>query len=181
MPKVLKLKTISRLNLPLLKSRGIKSALNDPIKTIQKALDKIYNHLLHDMESVFVKRFNLLSPSVNGIDEAISRIKLSKTGDWGKSIELEGDFEDLYSNCNAKLLLECLKKSCKLSNFSDSTFIYIEKLVSCAMSHSYFREPSGVFRTLMGFSKETALLHVVVRSSSAPLILIYGKNFSTIN
>ena len=44
--------------------------------------------------------FGKLSPSVTGIDEAIDRIKKSKTGNWGESIELEGDFGDLYSNCN---------------------------------------------------------------------------------
>ena len=55
------------------------------------------------MECAFVGRFNLLSPSVNWIDKAVSRIKLSKTGDWGKSVELEGNFGDLYSNCNVNL------------------------------------------------------------------------------
>ena len=95
----------------MLKSRGIKSALNDPIYTIQKAIDKIYNHLLNEIECAFVRRFNILSPSVNGVDEAVSRIQLSRTGDWGKSVELEGDFGDLYSICNAKLLLDCLLRN----------------------------------------------------------------------
>ena len=42
--------------------------------------------------------FYILSPSVNGIDKAISRVKNSKMGSWENSVELEGDFGDLYSN-----------------------------------------------------------------------------------
>ena len=41
---------------------------------------------------------DVLSPSVTGIDEAIERIRKTHTGNWGESIELEGDFRDLYSN-----------------------------------------------------------------------------------
>ena len=63
-----------------------------------------------------------------------------------------GDFGDLYTNCNVNLLLGCLKIACKFANFSDSSFQYIEQLVVCSMTHSYFKEPSGIFRTLMGFS-----------------------------
>ena len=82
MPKILKLKKISRSNLPFSTSRGIKSALRDPIKVVQKTLDKIYSHLLNYIEQSFTSKFNLLSPSVNGIDEAIKRIKISNTGSW---------------------------------------------------------------------------------------------------
>ena len=152
MPKIVKLKSIDRSSLPSLTSRGIKSALKDPIKLIQKTLDKIYSHLIFYIESSFSKKFNLLSPSVNGIDEAIARIKKSKMGKWGSSVELEGDFGDLYSNCNEELLLSCVKTACKLANFSDSSFNYIKQLISCVMRHSYFLEPTGTFKTLKGFS-----------------------------
>ena len=80
MPKILKMKSISRSHFPNLTSRGIKSALHDPIKVVKKTLDKIYSHLIYFFEKTFISRFNLLSPSVNGIDEAIERIKSSKTG-----------------------------------------------------------------------------------------------------
>ena len=80
MPKILKLESITRCHIPNLTSRGIKSALHDPIKVVQKTLDKIYSHLIHYIKKAFISRFNLLSPSVNGIDEAIERIKSSKTG-----------------------------------------------------------------------------------------------------
>jgi len=33
--------------------RGIKSSMNDPIKLIQKVLDKVYSHLLYDIEHEF--------------------------------------------------------------------------------------------------------------------------------
>ena len=65
MPKILKMNTISRSGLPFLKSRRIKSAMKDPIRTLQKYLDKIYNHLLNELECVFVRRFNILSSSVS--------------------------------------------------------------------------------------------------------------------
>ena len=94
----------------------------------------------------------MLSPSVNGIDEAIERIKNSTTGSWGSSVELEGDFGDLYSNCQEHLLLSCIKTSCKMAKLSDDSYSYIEQLVQCVMRHSYFLEPSGTFRTLNGFS-----------------------------
>ena len=71
MPKFLKMNTISRSDLPSLKSQGIKSALKDPIHTLQKSLDKIYDHLLNELECVFTRRFNILSPSVSGTDKAI--------------------------------------------------------------------------------------------------------------
>ena len=147
MPKILKLKTISRSNLPFSTSRGIKSALRDPIKVVQKTLDKIYSHLLNYIEQSFTSKFNLLSPSVNGIDEAFKRIKISNTGSWN----LEVDFGDLYSNCNEHLL-SCIKTSCKMAKLSDNSYSYIEQLVQCLMRHSYFLEPSGTFKTLNGFS-----------------------------
>ena len=94
-PKVLKLKTVSYENIQNLTSRGIKSFMRDPIKVIQKVLDKIFSHLLYHIEEKFQTQFGMLSPSVTGIKEAIERIKATKTGAWGKSIELEGDFSDL--------------------------------------------------------------------------------------
>ena len=98
MPKILKMKTISRSNLPILTSRGIKSALYDPDKAVQKTLDKIYGHLLHYVKQSFTSKFNLMSPSVNRIDEVIMRIKASKTGEW----ELEGDFSYSLQVCFTK-------------------------------------------------------------------------------
>ena len=71
---------ISRSDLPSLKSRGIKSALKDPIRMLQKSLDKVYNHLLNELNCAFTCRFNILSPSVSGVDEAITRTQSSSTG-----------------------------------------------------------------------------------------------------
>ena len=151
-PKVLKLKAINYENVINLTSRGIKSSMKDPIKVIQKILDKIFNHLLFHIEETFNSRFGLLSPSVTGVNEAMERIKNSKTGPWGRSIELEGDFSDLYSNCNQNLLTECVKKACRYANLHESTFQYIKLLIDSIMTHSYFKEPTGIFKTLKGFS-----------------------------
>ena len=151
-PKVLKLKAVNFENVEHLTSRGIKSSMKDPIKVIQKILDKIFNHLLFHIEENFILQFGCISPSVTGVKEAISRIKASKTGRWGKSIEIEGDFTDLYSNCNEQLLLECVEKACKYAKLHESSFSYIKLLIKCIMSHSYFKEPTGIFQTLKGFS-----------------------------
>ena len=67
-------------------------------------------------------------------------------------LELEGDFGDLYLNCNELLLLSCVKIDTKLAKFSDPSFLSIKTLISCSMQHSYFLEPTGTYRTLKGFS-----------------------------
>ena len=152
MPKILKLKQVSKSNVGNLTCRGIKSSMNDPIKLIQKVLDKVYSHLLHDIELEFWRLFGKLSPSVTGIDEAIKRVKDSKTGEWGNSIEFEGDFGDLYSNCNKELLEQCLIKASKIGKLDQTSTEYILKLMNVSMSHSYFKEPEGIFKTLNGFS-----------------------------
>ena len=115
MPKVQKLKEISKNTVSELTCRGIKSSMNDPIKRVQITLDKIYSHLLFFVEQEFTRIFGKLSPSVTGINEAIERIKAFTTGEWGESVELEGDFGDLYSNCNKNLLEECIIKACKIA------------------------------------------------------------------
>ena len=151
-PKVLKLNAINYQNIKNLTSRGIKSSMKDLIKIIQKVLDKIFNHLLFHIEETFQSQFGMLSPSVTGVNEAIERIKNSKTGLWGRSIELEGDFSDLYSNCNKNLLTECVEKACCYAKLHESTFKYIKLLIDSIMTHSYFKEPTGLFKTLKGFS-----------------------------
>ena len=151
-PKVLKLKEVSFSNISKLTSRGIKSSMKDPIKIVQKILDKIFNHLLFYVENEFNVKFSKWSPSVGGIDEAINRIKDSKVGNWGSSVEIEGDFSDLYSNCNKNLLISSVTRACKLASLSNSSVDYIKLLIECIMNHSYFKEPSGMFKTLKGFS-----------------------------
>ena len=151
-PKVLKLKTINHENITHLTSRGIKSSMKDPIKIVQKILDKVFNHLLFYIQEKFQNLFGINSPSVTGVKEAIDRIKQTKTGEWGRSIELEGDFSDLYSNCNEELLIECVSEGCRYARLHESSISYIRLLIKCIMKHSYFKEPLGIFRTLKGFS-----------------------------
>ena len=101
----------------------------------------MYSHLLHDIK-------NELSPSVTGIEEAIQRIRKSKIGKWGKSIELEGDFGDLYSNCNTELLEKCLMKAGKIAKLEPTSIHYILNLMKVSMRHSYFKEPEGDFKNI---------------------------------
>ena len=152
MPKLQKLKEINKSTVENLTCRGIKSSMKDPIKRIQITLDKIYSHLLYFVETEFSRLYGILSPSVTGIDEAIERIKKSKTGCWGSTIELEGDFGDLYSNCNKNLLENCIIKACKIAGLNSESESYIINLMRCSMNHSYFKEPTGIFKTLEGFS-----------------------------
>ena len=96
--------------------------------------------------------YGVFSPSVTGIDEAVERIKKTKTGVWGSSIELEGDFGDLYSNCNKDLLENCILQAGKIAKLNSESLQYIINLMKCSMSHSYFKEPTGIYKTLEGFS-----------------------------
>ena len=152
MPKIQKLKIINKANVSNLTCRGIKSSMNDPINLIQKILDKVYSHLLYYIEIEFTRLFGKLSPSVTGIDEPIARVKSSKTGEWGKSIEIEGDFGDLYSNCNKDLLESCLKTAGKICKLETESIMYILNLMKVSMTHSYFKQPKGIYKTLKGFS-----------------------------
>ena len=109
--------------------------MNDLIKVVQKCIDRIYNHLLVYVETEFHRKFGLFSPSVTGIDEAISRVKNSKPGEWGSSLEFEGDFEDLYSNCNSSLLEECTVRASSLSDLDVRSVEFILTLMKCIMIH----------------------------------------------
>ena len=152
MPKILKIKTVSKSNISSLTCRGIKSSMLDPIKLIRNILDKVYRHLLFYIENEFVRLYEKLSPSVTGIDAAITRVKKSKSGEWGSSIEMEGDFGDLYSNCNKDLLEKCIIKAGKIAKLKPESIDYVLKLMKVSMNHSYFKEPKGIFKTLNGFS-----------------------------
>ena len=99
--------------------------MKDPIKIVQKILDKIFNHLLFYVENEFNVKFRKWSPSVGGIGVAINRIKDSKVGIWGSSVEIKGDFSDLYSNCNKNLLISSVTRACKLASLSDNSVDYI--------------------------------------------------------
>ena len=129
MPKLHELKEISKGTVENLTCRGIKSSMKDPIKRLQISLDKIYSHLLYFVEKEFSRLYGILSPSVTGIDEAMERIKKSKTGFWGSSIELEGDFGDLYSNCNKSLLESCINKAFKIAGLNSESVYYILNLI----------------------------------------------------
>ena len=172
MPKILKLKKIDRSEIKNLKCRGIKSSMGDPITVIQKILDKLFNHVLHFKENEFVKRFRFSSPTVTGVKEAGERIRASSTGKRGSSIEIEGDFSDLYSNCNEELLKKHLKDGCKLAGFSEESVEYIDNLVFVEMNRSYFHEPEGIFRTTRGFSMGD---NAAARGSE---IILRGAEFS---
>ena len=95
-PKIHKLKKVSHEKINELKSRGIKSSMKDPIKNVQVILDRIFDHILFYMEKHFHQRYRRMSPCVTGVLEAVERIKLSETGNYGESIEFEADFSDLY-------------------------------------------------------------------------------------
>ena len=126
--------------------------MKDPISVLQIGLDKIFDHLLYFVKREFNKKYGLSSPCVTGIDEAIKRTQTSNTGKWGYSIDFEGDFRDLYSNCNEKLLIKSVKKCCELANFHTSTVEYIETLIEIEMNYSFFWQPDGIFKTNNGFS-----------------------------
>ena len=152
LPKVQKLQDVSYASVHLLKCRGIKSAMNDPIQVLQLILDKIYSHLLNCLEQQFMTEFGRLSPSVTGVQEALDRLKGTASGSWGRSVQLDADFSNMYSNCNATLLKESVRICAVFAGFSEATIEYIENLITVNMEHSYFHEPTGFFHTTSGFS-----------------------------
>jgi hypothetical protein len=152
MPKILKLKEISPKSIDTLKCRGIKSSMSDPIQVIQLALDHVFNHIIYFQEKEFAKRYGRNSPSVTGVDEALFRHKKSYTGFFGTSMEIEADFSNLYSFCEINLLKKHVEKGLKLANISDASKDYIFNLIEVEMTRSYFKEPTGIFQTLNGFS-----------------------------
>ena len=77
-------------------------------------------------------------------------MKSSWTLIWGCSLEIQGYFRDLYSNCNLNLLVSCVTKACRFAGFNSSTTDYINLPIKCLMIHSYFKEP--IFKTMKGFS-----------------------------
>ena len=120
--------------------------MKDPIAVIEKVLDKFYSYLLHILENDFIREFGFLSPSVTGVTEAIDHIKNHEMGIWGQLMFLEGDFEDLYSNCNKFILIKSVNFAMEKAKFSELAKNYIHELISCVMEKSFFHEPGGIFK-----------------------------------
>jgi hypothetical protein len=152
MPKILKLPVVSPDSVSVLKSRGIKSSLNDPIRTVQIILDKFFNHILYYMELEFATKYSCYSPTVSGIDESLHRLRETSFERFGKGVILEADFSDMYSNINENLLKKYVKMGAELAGLNDDSIQYIFSLIEVNMRHSYFHEPDGIFRTKSGFS-----------------------------
>jgi hypothetical protein len=152
LPKIQKLSKVDHTQVHLLRCRGIKSSLNDPIKIIQKVLDNVYSHLLFFIEAEFNTRYGRMSPSVSGVNEALERVKRLNTGAWGTTAQLDADFENMYSNCHKELLKRHVRHAAELAGFSEESIQYIFNLIHVNMEHSYFREPSGIFHTTRGYS-----------------------------
>ena len=150
--KVLKLETISYEEIDNLQCRGIKSSMSDPIQVIQSILDKVFSHLLFFVEEQFFKEFNMMSPSITGVEEAIERLKDPKFGDFSTGIILESDFKNMYSNINVTMLKKYVKIASNLAGFSEDSITYINNLIDVNMNHSYFKEPNGIHHTEKGFS-----------------------------
>ena len=148
MPKILKLNKISPEAVPHLKCRGIKSSMSDPIRYIQLALDYVFSNIIKHFVSTFGKNL----PYVTGVDEAIYQHKKTKIGPFGHSLEVEAGFSNFYSFCNIDLLKKHVTKGLKLAKISDTSKDYIFNLIEVEMTCSYFKEPSGIFRTDKGFS-----------------------------
>ena len=151
LPKIQKLSKVDHTQVHLLRCRGIKSSLQDPIKIIQKVLDKVYSHLLFYIEGEFNTKYGRMSPSVSGVNEALERIKHLKTGAWGTT-QLDGDFENMFSNCHKELLERHVRHGAELAGLGEDSIQFIFNLIHVNMEHSYFKEPAGIFHTTRGYS-----------------------------
>ena len=69
-----------------------------------------------------------------------SRVKNSNTGEWGKSIKMEGDLGNLY--CKRELLEKCMK----IVKLEPELLDYVLKLLRVTMNNSYFKQSKGIFK-----------------------------------
>ena len=80
MPKILKLKVILKEIVKNLNCRGINSSMRDPLKMVQKALDKYTVIYCIVWRTSFGDYMDVYHPAVTGIDEAIERNRKTHTG-----------------------------------------------------------------------------------------------------
>lgn len=73
-----------------------------------------------------------------------SRVKNSNTGEWGKSIKMEGDLGDLH--CKRELLEKCIKTAGKIVKLEPELLDYVLKLLRVTMNNSYFKQSKGIFK-----------------------------------
>ena len=73
-------------------------------------------------------------------------------GEWGSSIDLEGNFSDLYSNVDLQTLKKYVKMGSEMAGISKTSQNYIINLLEVNSRHFYFREPSGIFHSDKGYS-----------------------------
>jgi hypothetical protein len=104
------------------------------------------------MEQHFAEKYGIMGPTVVGVNEALERLKGSKKGEWGSSIDLEGDFSDLYSNVDITTLKKYVQMGSDIARISKSSQTYILNLLEVNSKHSYFKEPTGIFRSDKGYS-----------------------------
>ena len=100
LPKVLKLVDPSVLSIDDLTSRGIKASLEDPVNSISAILAELSKTLFENLKREFKNRFGIDAPPKKGSDEAAKKLKneLLDEDDWKSTMELNGDFSDMYSN-----------------------------------------------------------------------------------
>ena len=55
---------------------------------------------------------------------------------WGSSIELTGDFGDVYPNCNKNLVENCILQAYKIAKLNSESLIFIINLMKFSMNHS---------------------------------------------
>ena len=104
------------------------------------------------MEQHFTDKYGIMGPTVVGVNEALERLRNSDKGEWGSSVDLEGDFSDLYSNVDLETLKKYVKMGSDMAGISKSSQAYILNLLEVNSRHSYFREPNGIFHSDKGYS-----------------------------
>ena len=62
-----------------------------------------------------------MGPSVVGVIEALQQLRNSEKGEWGSSVDLEGDFSDLYSNIDLYTFIKYVEMGSEMAGISKSS------------------------------------------------------------
>lgn len=154
LPKILKLKHPSFYSIDELTSRGIKSSMHDPINSIASILSELSKTLYENLKTAFKGLFGMEAPPKLGSDQAMKILSQETFHEdtWKSSLEVSGDFTDMYSNAQESDVISAYKLCFKYSNFCHETELFILELIQIVLRFNFFKQPTGIYTSDNGFA-----------------------------